>query len=137
MPLKLKLKPREKVIISGAVLTNGSMPTELTIENRVPLLRGKDIMTEAQADSHCKKIYFLIQLMYIEQKKSQEHYDVYLNLVKELIGAAPSMVDITYEVSEALMNDEFYKALKKSKNLIKYETEILGKARDLLQPTSC
>jgi len=132
MSLKLKLKPKEKVIIGGAVLINGGSHAEFSVENRVPILRSKDIMTEEQADSHCKKIYFLLQLMYIEQKRSQEHYNMYLKLVKELISAAPSMVSMLYEVSESLLEDDFYKALKRAKKLIAYESEAMDRARDSL-----
>jgi len=132
MPLKLKLKPKEKVIIGGAVLVNGGSHAEFSVENRVPILRSKDIMTEDEADSHCKKIYFLLQLMYIEQKRSQEHYDMYLQLVKELIAAAPSMVGMLYEVSESLLEDDFYKALKRAKKLIAYEAKAIDQAREAL-----
>jgi flagellar protein FlbT len=39
MSLKLTLKPGERVILAGAVITNGSSVAHLQIENQVTLLR--------------------------------------------------------------------------------------------------
>jgi flagellar protein FlbT len=40
MALKITLKPNEKMIVSGAVVTNGNTKnTDLIIENNVPVLR--------------------------------------------------------------------------------------------------
>ena len=46
MALKIILKPYEKIIIAGAVVTNGGSGTSLLIENNVPVLRKKDILKE-------------------------------------------------------------------------------------------
>ena len=59
MPLKLTLKPDEKVLIGTAVLTNAGSKAEIIIQNTVPVLREKDIITEENADTLVKKIYFV------------------------------------------------------------------------------
>ena len=47
MALKITLKPNEKMIVGGAVITNGNIKnTNLIIENNVPILRQKDIISE-------------------------------------------------------------------------------------------
>jgi flagellar protein FlbT len=54
MALKITLKPNEKMIVSGAVVTNGnSKNTDLIIENNVPVLRQKDILSEKDATTAC------------------------------------------------------------------------------------
>ena len=64
MALKITLKPNEKMIVGGAVVTNGNAKnSDLIIENNVPVLRQKDILSEQDAASHCSRIYFVIQLM--------------------------------------------------------------------------
>ena len=51
------------MIVGGAVITNGNIRnTDLIIENNVPILRQKDILSEKDATSPCSRIYFLIQL---------------------------------------------------------------------------
>ena len=57
MALIIDLKPKEKIIIGNAVITNDEQRTRLHIEGDSPILREKDIMTEAQANSPCKRIY--------------------------------------------------------------------------------
>ena len=74
MTLKITLKPREKMIIGGAVLINGNPKnTDLIIENTVPVLRQKDILSEKDATSPCSRIYFVIQLMYIDEANLLTH----------------------------------------------------------------
>ena len=65
MGLKISLKPDERIIISGAVLKNGSARSDFVIENNLPILREKNIMSLTEANSPCKRIYFAIQLMYV------------------------------------------------------------------------
>jgi len=45
MPLKITLKPNERMILDGSVITNGATMCKLTIENNVPILREKDIIS--------------------------------------------------------------------------------------------
>ena len=47
MALKITLKPQEKMILGGAVISNGNNAgCQLIIENEVPILREKDILSE-------------------------------------------------------------------------------------------
>ena len=62
MALKITLKPHEKMILGGAVIANGnSTGCHLIIENKVPILREKDILSEKDADSPCRRLYFIVQ----------------------------------------------------------------------------
>jgi len=127
MPLKIKLKPQEEVILGGALLANGEHPAELTICNRVPILRGKDIMREEAANTPVRRIYFLLQAMYLEQARTPRHYQAFLSQVKDLLAAAPSMVEGLYTVSEAVLDEDFYRALRSAKKLMQHEAELLAK----------
>ncbi len=126
MSLKLALKPNEKVIIGGAVITNGSTGALLSIENSVPILREKDILTEEQADSYCKKIYLIIQLMYLGEVPNLELARMYGDLVAELLLAVPSMKDLISSVTAYILDGKYYQALKQAQKLIQYEEELLN-----------
>jgi flagellar protein FlbT len=128
MPLQLTLKPGERVIVAGAVLTNGPSVAHLQIENHVPLLRQKDILAEAEATSPCKKIYLVIQLMYIGDGLTAELAQVYWELVRDVLAAAPSTNDLISEISAYIVSSSFYPALKVAKKLISYEKELLNHA---------
>lgn len=129
MSLKLVLKPKERLIIGGAVLVNGSSKTELLVENSVPILRGKDIMTLAGADTPCKKIYFAIQLMYIDEKAMADHHKTYWELVKDVSEAAPGTRPMLKDISEEILRGRHYDALKLTKKLVEYEEEAIKSVR--------
>jgi flagellar protein FlbT len=131
MPLKLTLKPGERVIIAGAVLTNGPTVAHLQIENRVPLLRGRDILTEADATSPCKRIYLVVQLMYIGGDLTSGLAQVYWELVRDVLVAAPSTNGLISQLSTYILESSFYPALKVAKKLISYEEELMDHATKL------
>ena len=125
MPLKITLKPNERMIVGGAVITNGNTRCDLLIENKVSILRQKDIMSEKDADSPCRKIYFTIQLMYIDEENLIEHHNTYWKLVQDIVKAAPSMLALIDQISEHILNNKYYQALKLARKLIDYEQEII------------
>ena len=129
MALKIILKPHEKFIIGGAVITNGDAKSAFIVENEVPLLREKDILTLAAADTPCKRIYFAIQLMYVDEKNLPEHHKTYWELVKAVAEAAPSRKPMLKEISENILNAQYYQALKLTKKLIDYEREVTDRVR--------
>ena len=128
MPLKLTLKPDEKVLIGTAVLTNVGPKAEIIIQNTVPVLREKDIISEENADTLVKKIYFVILNMYVDSKNEQKFHDIYFKLVKELFNAYPDQVilALVMEVSQKILQGNHYQALKSCKKLLKFEAELLA-----------
>ena len=128
MPLKLTLKPDEKVLIGTAVLTNAGPKAEIIIQNTVPVLREKDIISEEKADTLAKKIYFIILSMYVDSKNEQKFHDIYFKLVKELFNACPDQVilALVMEISQKILEGKHYQALKACKKLLKFEAELLA-----------
>ena len=124
MALKLTLKPNEKMILGGAVITNGNSKCNLIVENKVPILREKDILNAEDASTPGRRIYFAIQLMYIDEENLVVHHNRYWELVKDFLGAAPSQLALIDKMSEQILQRQYYKALKLCRNLIGYEEEI-------------
>jgi len=126
MALKITLKPNEKMIAGCAVLTNGnSKNTDLIIENKVPVLRQKDILSEKDANSPCRRIYFVIQLMYVDEENLSSHHQTYWKLVRELLDAVPRLTGFIDQINEHILNARYYKALKLVRELIEFEQEVL------------
>jgi flagellar protein FlbT len=124
MALKITLKSGERMILGGAVLTNGSaVSCDLVIENKTPILRQKDILTEEKATSPCRRIYYAIQLMYIDENNLAVYHKLYWDLVKDLVRAAPSTVALIDSINEHILQRRYYQALKLTKKLIEYEQE--------------
>jgi flagellar biosynthesis repressor protein FlbT len=129
MALKITLKPHERLIIGGAVIANGNATTHLVVENNVPLLRQKDIMGLKDADSPCRRIYFAIQLMYVDGKDLQEQHRIYWELIKDVAEVAPSTEGLIAEISDFVLNKQYYQALKLTKKLIEYEQKAINHVR--------
>ena len=127
--LKIILKPHEKFIIGGAVIMNGDAKSAFIVENEVPLLREKDILTLAAADTPCKRIYFAIQLMYVDEKNLPEHHKTFGELMKDVAEAAPSRKPLLKEIGENIVGVRYYQALKLTKKLIDYEREVTDRVR--------
>lgn len=129
MGLKITLKPGERMIIGGAVITNGGHKSNFIVENKVPILRDKDILNAENANSPARRIYFTIQLMYIDNSNLKTHHKLYWELVKDFLEAAPSALGIVDQVSEDILQANYYRALKNCKKLISYEEEVLARVQ--------
>jgi flagellar protein FlbT len=128
MVLKVELKPGERIIIGDSVITNDDQRTRLFIEGRAPILREKDILTAQTADTPAKRIYFAVQLMYLDNDISK-HKDVYFQLVGDFIRAAPSLLPTIENINNKILTGELYKALKEAQKLIHHEKERLDHAQ--------
>jgi flagellar protein FlbT len=130
MALKIILKPQEKMILGGAVISNGSKTgCQLIIENKVTILRDKDIMRETDADTPCRNLYFIIQLMYIDEENFEIHQKNYWSLVNDIVKAAPSTVGLIDQINEEIVTGRYYQALKTARNLIDFEKEAVSRVQ--------
>jgi flagellar biosynthesis repressor protein FlbT len=127
MALKISLKPNERMIIDGAVIMNGGKKTEFVVENKVPILRQNNIMSEKAADTPCKRLYLTAQLIYIDGAKREAHQDHFIKHSEEIVQAAPSMKSYITKMIDSISKTEFYKALKIGRDLIEYEAEVLSR----------
>jgi flagellar protein FlbT len=128
MSLKVELKPGERIIIGDCVVTNTDQRTRLLIDGQAPILREKDILTATLANTPAKRIYLAVQLMYMS-KNPQEHHQVYFELVRDILRAAPSTWPHIEGINNHILTGEMYKALKSAKKLIAYETELVENAK--------
>lgn len=124
MPLKIELKPNERIILGNCLVTNAERRTRLVIDGDVPILREKDIMSEGCADSPARHIYFAVQLMYTS-KDSQQHHADYMRLARDIVHLAPATRPLIDRINNRILTGELYKALKEVRKLIVYEEENL------------
>jgi flagellar protein FlbT len=127
MSLKVELKPHERLVIGNCLVTNSDQRTRLFIDGKAPVLREKDILSAATADSPAKRVYFAVQLMYLEENIEKLTRD-YFALVTDLVRAAPSTTPIIDEINNEILTGQLYKALRAAKKLIQHEQDILANA---------
>jgi flagellar protein FlbT len=125
MPLTINLKPHERLIINGVVIENSGPAAKILVHNNAALLREKDIVTEEQATTPARRIYYTVQCQYLFPGKS----DVFLPIIDKFLGefeqAAPSTAALIAEVRQFVSEGQFYRALKSAKQVITREQEIL------------
>jgi flagellar protein FlbT len=125
MPLKLRLKAGERVIIGNALVSNPGNTCELIVENHVPVLRGKHVMSERAATTPCRQIYFAIQMLYLESTPNLELQNHILALIRSVANAAPSMIPLLSSICDELVADRSYSALQLAQDLIVAETGLI------------
>ena len=67
MSLKIELKPHESIIVGDALITNDNDRVRFYIDGNVPILREKFILREKDATTPAKRIYFIVQQMYLSK----------------------------------------------------------------------
>jgi flagellar biosynthesis repressor protein FlbT len=130
MALKITLKSNERIITGGSVLRNISgRNIEIALENEMPLLREKDILSDADADTPCKRIYLVLQLMYVDPANMAQYQKLFADLSSDVLGAAPSTGPIMEQIREEVRNNRLYQAMKQAKQLIAFEERVTGHVR--------
>jgi flagellar protein FlbT len=129
MPLRLTLKPHERAILGGAVLTNGKHRAELFVETEVPVLRGSDILSPSAVRTPCERIVLAIQLMYVDPQRRAVHAQTYRQLVDDVLDASPSSRRFLDPIDALVEAGKFYPALKQGKELLAFERALLSNVR--------
>ncbi len=128
MALKISLKPNEKFVVNGAVIANGERRASLVIQNKVSILREKDIIQEKDVTSPAKRIYFPIMLSYIDPDNAGTYYDEFTTRMTEFMEAVedPEALQKCLAISADVMNGHYYRALMACKLLFKFEEDRLA-----------
>lgn len=126
MPLAINLRPNERLIVNGVVLQNSGTAAKLLIHNNASVLREKDIITETDATTPARRIYFAIQCKYLFPAKDAAYLPLIYQFIQEFETAAPSTLALTREIRTSVDEGALYHALKSAKQLIAREQEILN-----------
>ncbi|HYD69891.1 flagellar biosynthesis repressor FlbT [Azospirillum sp.] len=126
MPLKVVLRPDEKIIINGAVVGAGDRPGVLYLYNTVNFLRGREILKEELIDCVEKKLYFIIQLIYIFPEDTALNLTRFESILAEARETRADAAKSLDEIAQLVGEGNYYRALKICRKLFKPDT---GKAR--------
>jgi flagellar biosynthesis repressor protein FlbT len=124
MALKLTLKPGEKLVVNGAVIENGDRRAVLVVKNRASILREKDIMQPAEANTPMRRIYFAAMMLYLDDGSQQrQYYDEFLLRITEFMNAitTPEAVQTCLTIIGHVNAREYYKALMACRKLFPFE----------------
>ena len=124
MPLRVELKPFERIVIGETVLINSGTRTSFLIDGEAPILREKDTVTAETANTPVKRLYLCVQTMYLKNDVPR-YRTAYLGFLRDLREASPAIV-LRSTPSTAMFAGALYKALKEIRKLMKREEELLA-----------
>ena len=123
MPLRIELKPFERIIIGESVIINSGTRTSFLVDGEAPILREKDTVTAETATTPVRRLYFCVQMMYLKSDIAR-YRTQYLGFLKDLREAAPGSRDEIDAVNNHVSGGSLYKALKEIRKLMKLEQEL-------------
>ena len=122
MPLRVELKPFERIIIGESVIINSGSRSSFLIDGETPILREKDTVTAETANTPAKRLYHCVQTMYLKNEIAR-YRPAYLGFVKEVQETAPGSSDLIAAVNHHVTEGSLYKALKEIRKLMRREEE--------------
>ncbi|SFM37370.1 flagellar biosynthesis repressor FlbT [Methylobacterium pseudosasicola] len=125
MPLRLELKPFERLIINGALIRNGDRRSTFLIETQCKFLRESEIITESEADTACKQIHLTLTVIYLADDPASG-IDLFFQQAAELIRLAPAAAPQIAAIAEAVESGTFYPAIKLGRKLVEWESAALA-----------
>jgi flagellar protein FlbT len=124
MPLRVELKPFERIVIGESVIINSASRISFLIDGEAPVLREKDTVTAETANTPAKRLYFCVQMMYLKNDIPKFRAS-YLGLVKKARESAPGSRDLIEAIDNYILDGALYKALKEIRNLMKREEQLV------------
>lgn len=125
VPLRVELKPFERIVIGETVLVNSGTRTSFLIDGEAPILREKDTITPETANTPAKRLYLCVQTMYLKNDipRYRAAYQGYLRELRNSSRGDRLTIDAAENHVSA---GALYKALKEIRKLVKREDELLA-----------
>ena len=123
MPLRVELKPFERIIIGETVIINSGTRTSFLIDGEAPILREKDTVTAETATTPVKRLYFCIQVMYLKNDIPR-YRTAYLGFLKDLRESLPGSREQIDAANAHVSSGALYKALKEIRKLMKLAEQL-------------
>lgn len=129
--LVLKLGPKERVLVNGAVIENGDRRSRLSILTpNANILRLRDAIRPDEANTPVRRTCYVAQLILSGDAEEGEGARQLLSGIEQLSYAlcdADSRSILT-EATEAVTSGDFYRALKRLRTLLPREDRLLATA---------
>ncbi len=129
--LVLKLAPHERVLINGAVIENGDKRTRLAILTpNANILRLRDAIHPGEVNTPVRRVCYIAQLVLSGDAQPAEARAQMLRGVEQLSQALTDHDSRSQlaAATEALLDDQFYQALKALRSLLPREARLLATA---------
>ena len=123
MPLRVELKPFERIVIGESVIINSGTRTSFLIDGETPVLRERDTVTAETANTPVRRLYFCVQMMYLKNDV-QRYRTAYLGFIQDLHASVPTARTVIQIINDHVSGGALYKALKEIRKLMKAEEDV-------------
>ncbi|MBT9385850.1 flagellar biosynthesis repressor FlbT [Pseudooceanicola sp. CBS1P-1] len=127
--LILKLSPKERVLINGAVIENGDRRSRLSIVTpNVNILRLRDAIHPEEANTPVRRVCYAAQLVLTGDVDPEEARHQLLRRIEELsqILTDPDSRNLLSQATEAVLQGQYYQCLKALRGLLPREDRLLA-----------
>ncbi len=134
MPLKIELKPGERAVLNGVVIEGASDGrTEFVILNRATIMRERHIIKEEDANTPVKRLYFALQMLYIEPAQKETYLPLFDRYAADLENTLtlPTLKFALEQIVVCAKNEEFYEALKICRAMMETEERLFDYGKQL------
>lgn len=123
MPLRIKMPSKDRIVVNGAVIENAGEATTIVLHNKADVLRRKEVMTQEEANTPARHVYYSLQCAYIFDEDRERYLDLAVQYLQQYIEAAPSAKDVVSKIIGDIREERYYNALRGTQKLIDHETE--------------
>lgn len=127
--LVLKLGPKERVLINGAVIENGDRRSKLSIVTpQANILRLRDAIHPEEATTPVRRVCYAAQLVLSGDAEPTEARMPLLRRIEELsqvLTDNDSRVQLAV-ATDAVINNQYYQCLKSLRTLLPREDRLLA-----------
>lgn len=127
--LVLKLSPKERVLINGAVIENGDRRSRLNIVTpNVNILRLRDAIHPEEATTPVRRVCYAAQLVLTGDASAEETRLPLLRRIEELsqILTDPDSRSLLGNATDAVLEGQYYQCLKALRSLLPREERLLN-----------
>ncbi len=127
--LVLKLAPRERVLVNGAVIENGDRRSRLSIVTpEANILRLKDAIHPDEATTPVKRVCYAIQLILSGDSDPEAARRPLLRHIEELsqVFTDPDSRNTLANATQALLEEQPYRCLKALRALLPREDRLMA-----------
>ncbi len=129
--LVLKLGPKERILVNGAVIENGDRRSRLSILTpNANILRLRDAIRPGEANTPVRRVCYIAQLVLSGDASEDQARLQLLRGIEQLSQALldPDSRMLLSEATEAVRANDFYRALKRLRALLPREERLLAAA---------
>ncbi len=130
--LVLKLSPKERVLINGAVIENGDRRSRLSIVTpNANILRLRDAIHPEDAKTPVRRVCYIAQLVLsgdVDKEEARMQLLRGIEQLSQVLTDSDSRSQLTL-ATEAVLDDQHYQALKALRGLLPREERLMAARR--------